>query len=758
MYSLPPIRILLGLAAVCLAGCHDEESPQPGYVERLEMGVWRADPKRADVNVIERFEIPAGLDPWRVKGSKGRISQSSELGVARPVLDLIGPKRALIQIPGKFESGTFDNLIVTMYAAARPSVSARFLKDREPLATSDKIIPARQQIEVVTVPITIPEGQTANMLELTISPLKQPVRIFDLALTKVGREAFMPMPETGADLVELSGDARRALGVSSRASLTRKFTVPEGGVLAFDYGWPRAVQDPDIETVVVVRVQGPEGSVHQSRYPLTPAEYPNWQHVEIPLGAHAGKQVSLQLGVRSSEGVERESAAAITEPALYIPDPQAPVVVLVTSDTHRFDHVGKADAGVDVATPFLDALADRGVFFDNCLTSANVTLPSHVSLLTGKTPRDTGVYQNNIPLTDAAPTLAERFADAGYHTIAVVAVEHLGDPESNLGQGFDRMSWPRGNFDAGSVVDRVLLWSEDYADRPLFVWAHVFDAHTPYSPPSAEYVERYYSGDPRDHNLPAPDFPKPPGYEGIRDADYVTAQYRGEVSYLDAQLGRLFEHPRFSKGILAFTADHGESLGAHDIWWTHSGLYPDTIHVPLILTWPGAPAGRRETSSVRQIELGRTLLDLAGLGQVEFPGRSLVELADSVDTPRFAISARHLEASATVGPWHCILTLGSGGRMARHGIELFNLTEDPQCSRDLVAEQPDRARAMRQLLVEWLVTQPENNWAGEADTSEDRLQALAELGYVIDVESSGDTVLFDASCGCQVCAQIESLD
>ena len=130
------------------------------------------------------------------------------------------------------------------------------------------------------------------------------------------------------------------------------------------------------------------------------------------------------------------------------------------------------------------------------------------------------------------------------------------------------------------------LWPalDDAAGKPLFLWLHLFDAHTPYAPP-APFDRAYYpkEKDPFAAELPAPDLdPRlfPTNMPGLKDLEYPASQYRGEVSYLDAELARLFAVPRIARGIVAFTADHGESFGAHGVWWEHAELYPETIHVP----------------------------------------------------------------------------------------------------------------------------------------------------------------------------------
>lgn len=743
----------LGLALALSYACREDgHQPRPGRVERFGLAVEDSvDPERAKVELVERLVIDPEGQGWRILNTEYTLGASDELGDRRPALLLQGPKRARIQIPGEYTAGQFDALVLTMRSGARPMVSARLSHRSQVLAESAEFTIARDQLEILTVPLEVPAGAQASRLEIEVKQLREPAYIYDIVLTKTGKDALLPMPEQGPELFNVDGDARRAVGVSREAPLNLALSVPAGGRFSFDYAWPKIVQEPDAEGQVVVGVLGLDDGGKQDalhdRFPLTSDGA--WQHVDFSLEQFAGQQVSVLIGIRANRD-DLELAALISEPVLYVPDPDPQTVLLITSDTHRFDYVGRSNSGTGVQTPHLDALAERGVFFENCLSSTNVTLPSHVALMTGHSPRDTGVLQNNVPLAEAAPTLAEHFAAQGYQTLGVVAVEHLGDPESGLGQGFDRMAWPRGTADAADIVDQLLAWEPDFEGRSLFVWAHVFDAHGPYQPPDPAFVESYYRGDPRDPALPAPRFPQPARETGIRDIEYVYAQYKGEVTYLDRELGRLFETPRFAQGIIAFTADHGESFGAHDIWWTHAGLFPNTIHVPLIIAWPGSrPA--RDSREVRQIEVGRTLLDLARLDPSGFPGRSLVQ-GTQPDTPRFTISARAMDASVTIGKWHLILSLQAepARGVPLHQVCLYDVVADPCGLQDLAQREPERTASMRALLIDWLLDTPDSEWAGESNTSEERMQALAELGYVLDAETSRDA-FYDPECGCAEC-------
>ena len=467
--------------------------------------------------------------------------------------------------------------------------------------------------------------------------------------------------------------------------------------------------------------------------------------------------------------MQREAWCVVAEPRVAQLGADAPTVVLITSDTHRADHVAAAGGPIDVRTPNLDELARRGVFFEDCFSSTNITNPSHVALMTGRHPRDTGIHSNYTPLSIDAPTLAEAFRDAGWQCFAAVSTPHLGDVGSGLGQGFDRMSTPRvPKRRVAETITAVERWLPDAEGLPLFVWLHLFDAHTPYDPPG-KFDRLYYpeGKDPFDPSLPDPGIPAEYAereFPGLRDLEFPRAQYKAEVTYLDEQLQRVLSHPRLGQGILALTADHGECLGEHGIFWDHAGLYPESIHIPLIMTWPGAPAGARVSAPVSQLDVGRTLLDLAGLEQIAFAGESLVPRILSQDQPsqpRFTLADKGFSAAVTRDGWHLIMHLRKhlvtveGQRVAApvHGIELYDLKRDPACSNDLSLVELERAKQLRRLLIAWLAAADMQGWATEGRHDARTLQNMAQLGYT-DASPSDDRPWFEPD-HCEQCAVFE---
>lgn len=161
-----------------------------------------------------------------------------------------------------------------------------------------------------------------------------------------------------------------------------------------------------------------------------------------------------------------------------------PRIVLVTLDTLHVDFTGPYNEEVDY-TPTLDGFAAAGVTFDNAYTTVPITLPSHASLLTGRTPPDLGVMVNGDVLTTPVETLAEWLGRYGYRTGAVTSLGVL-NQGTNLAQGFahydDNMGgegerWYR---TADEVIAAARDWIEGVGDEPFFLWLHLSDPHEPY--------------------------------------------------------------------------------------------------------------------------------------------------------------------------------------------------------------------------------------------------------------------------------------
>ena len=330
----------------------------------------------------------------------------------------------------------------------------------------------------------------------------------------------------------------------------------------------------------------------------------------------------------------------------------APVVVLVSWDTTRADALGcYADVshwGLDLPesrrpvphTPRVDALAARGVRHQWALAHAPTTLASHASMMSGRDTRGARVPRNGFPVEPDIPLLAPRFTSAGWDTVAVVGASVLAK-DMGLARGFevydDRVRQKvrrRYERPAHKVVARALQIVDQRGvfDRntPLFLFVHMFDAHSPWdtAPDTirARFDDPSYqgsvdgSGDSVDWLVKS----TRKGTVGSADRARARALYLSEVSAMDDALGMLLDGlgERFTMddSLVVLVGDHGEALDQPSIRPYGHGLDVDLVatHVPFVVAGTGRFAdglteGQVVAEPVGLMDLAPTLSAIAGL-------------------------------------------------------------------------------------------------------------------------------------------------
>ena len=385
-------------------------------------------------------------------------------------------------------------------------------------------------------------------------------------------------------------------------------------------------------------------------------------------------------------------------------------VLLVTIDTLRRDRLGAYGNGQGL-TPTLDRLAASGMRYTHAFSHAPMTLPSHTSILTGRTPHTHGVHANGSFRLDAGiPTLATVLKRSGYRTGAFVGAFVL-DARFGLNQGFDEYDdrYPH-QTDAATfrVADRraaevvkaagdwILPNPQSPIPNPWFAWVHLFDPHTPYDAPA-----EYRAG---------------------------RSPYDAEVAYTDAMLGQLVERlgaaRALDRTVIVVTADHGESLGDHGE--TTHGLfaYDSTLAVPLIVS--GATVGRGLVHEpVGHADLLPTILDLVGVAApANVDGQSLVN-PPAVDR---AVYFEALEANLTRG-WAPLTGVVSGDwkYIDLPLPELYDLKGDPGEWHNIVEVDGARRDTLRRALAQ--LTTSRQAVAAPAGVDADAAARLRSLGY-----------------------------
>jgi arylsulfatase A-like enzyme len=430
-----------------------------------------------------------------------------------------------------------------------------------------------------------------------------------------------------------------------------------------------------------------------------------------------------------------------------------PNVVLISLDTLRADRL--SCYGYDrPTTPTIDALAAAGTLFEDASATSPWTAPSHASMLTGLFSAHHGVLNLGFRLPTEAVTLAEALGAAGYQTFGAVNSINLGLPTMEFDQGFERYSWTEETAETAdgtlvvpntgrevAAVARAMVEERD-PERPFFLFLHVYDTHADLSP-EERYREEFvapYSG-PVDGT--AAQFFQMIEYAVQVDQAGITwlrEMYDAEVRQVDDLvadfLAFLEEEGVRDDTLIVLTSDHGEEFFEHGFPGHARTQYQEVLAIPLILSGPGVPRGRRIAEPVGLVDVFPTVLALAGVDSVD-PQDGL-DLSAHWDAPGI-LAERPLFSGANISNVVDNQRVANTQAMVRLGdhklvvdrltmrTKLYDLSQDPGELTDLSEEEPQRVQLLMRVLARHLDTEVE--WSEQAPLSEEDMERLNALGY-----------------------------
>ncbi|HEY9151176.1 MAG: sulfatase-like hydrolase/transferase [Gammaproteobacteria bacterium] len=343
-----------------------------------------------------------------------------------------------------------------------------------------------------------------------------------------------------------------------------------------------------------------------------------------------------------------------------------PNILMLGSDTLRADRLGLAGYKRSL-TPTLDALADRGAWFENCYTPCGRTAPSLLSLLTGTWPHTHEVRDNFVSDAEAhitLPSLPGLLADQGYHTAAVS--DWCGADLGKFNLGFQHQDLPSDSWnlrylmrqgpkdlrlflslflrnrlgkriapeiyylggvpltdalgrDARHALSRLAQGNKPFLLNVFFSTTHPpFGSEYPYY---TQYADPAYTGeskfvmarltDPFDiirrQGEPRKEF----------DLDQILDLYDGCVKRFDDEVSRILDHLEAcglaDNTIVVIYSDHGMEFFEHGSWGQGNSVLGDhSARIPMIIHDPRKAGGHRIRSTVRTIDIAPTLLSLCG--------------------------------------------------------------------------------------------------------------------------------------------------
>lgn len=383
------------------------------------------------------------------------------------------------------------------------------------------------------------------------------------------------------------------------------------------------------------------------------------------------------------------------------PPIQPPNIILIISDTYRYDNLFER-AAMPVRTPNLDAFSERAVSMSQFYTGSFPTIPQRTDLISG---RYGWPWYGWKPLTEKN-LLPKLLQGRGYVTQLLCDCPHLFKNDFDKafngayairGQEGDtyflRMNTPiremmprektrtGHHFQDKNLVDLhrwinrywvceddtfpprtagyAVRWLEENAEyRPFFLWVDFFDPHEPWDPP--EYMVKKYDPDYDGTPMLHPNYGKATDYTPA-ELRNLRAHYCAEAEVVDRWVGRILQKvddlALWDNTIVVFTTDHGMSLGEHnrtgksnindndDRRWP---LYTEIAHIPFLVAAPGLEGGREVDALAQPVDILPTLLDLAGLDVTPpdpFHGQSFApSLRGAAQEPTrdFVITGYHL--------------------------------------------------------------------------------------------------------------------
>lgn len=334
-----------------------------------------------------------------------------------------------------------------------------------------------------------------------------------------------------------------------------------------------------------------------------------------------------------------------------------------------------------IKSPNIDRLASKGLVFNRAYCQQAVCSPSRSSLLTGRRPDTTKVYDLEKHFRSELPdvvTLPQLFKNNGWHGQGLSKIYHgsLDDAPSwsvphwrpekpSYGPNGEKLVKARAQKQEGKpgakniggkgppwespdVADNKLPDGEtaekavgllrELKDKPFFLAVGFLKPHLPFVSPK-KYWDLY---DEKDLKLASNPFAptNSPSYAGHNWAELrayigmpkegaltdgqalkMVHGYYAAISYTDTQVGKLLDELDRLKlrdnTIVILWGDHGWQLGEHGLWCKHTN-FEEATHAPLIISVPRQKnAGKKTDAFVEFVDIYPTLTELCGLTKPE---------------------------------------------------------------------------------------------------------------------------------------------
>ncbi len=395
-----------------------------------------------------------------------------------------------------------------------------------------------------------------------------------------------------------------------------------------------------------------------------------------------------------------------------------PNLVIILTDDQGYGDIGY-NGNSQIETPIIDSLANVTFRFDNFYVSP-VCAPTRASLLTGRYHYRTGTFWVTHGKENMNPeeyTLAELFRDNGY-TTGAFGKWHNGVhyPFHPNQQGFETfVGFCMGHYnnyfnttieENGQTIkaegylpdyltDRAIRFIEENRDQPFFCYIPYNTPHGPFQVPD-KYFDKYKA-------------------KGLDDK---AACVYGMCENIDDNVGRVWKTLQqltlLDNTIVIYFSDNGPVPGRYNagLRGTKGHIHEGGVRVPSLFY---IPPGVLQTESNQRvitdvaahIDIMPTLIDLLGLNsphEIDFDGISLVKLLregsdELVDNRIFFNKAPQKDPVEWGG---AVRTSNHRLALRNQDTLLFNITNDPCETLNLIDSLPELANQLSEIYFTWI--------------------------------------------------------
>ncbi len=436
-----------------------------------------------------------------------------------------------------------------------------------------------------------------------------------------------------------------------------------------------------------------------------------------------------------------------------------PNVIFILTDDMRADAMSLA-GNPHVRTPNIDRLGKEGVYFRNAFCTTSLCSPSRASILGGLYAHSHGVLNNFTEYPLELPTFPRQLQAAGYET-AYIGKYHMGEENDDKRPGFDHFVTHKGQgkywdtefringgerrvvkgYYTSVVTDMALEWlGQRGGDKPFLLMLGHKAPHSFYYPEpkyehaldsvKIEYPRTAFMLDDKPqwfkarldtwHGIYGPLFDYRRKFpdrspEAVKDFAAMTRAYWGTLLSVDDSVGRLYQFLK-DKGwlddtVIIFTGDNGLLNGEHGMVDKRT-MHEPSIRIPLVVRYPGLTPPdqpRVVEQQVLTLDFAPSILDLCAASPLsKVHGQSWVKLArgEPVKWRSGWYYEYNYEKQFPYTPnvrgirtdqWKYIRYPHGDGGPDRHMAELYDVRNDPQEARNLIADphQADRVMQLR---------------------------------------------------------------